>query len=176
MPGLSRLANLFCLGCKRDSRLEDSCPVPPIGTPTYELYVKHGVGPITYNEVWIRYTRKDGVLKWPQNGSFDTEILDNLEVRLFKKKARPAMLDYFRLWRKEAKQKEIKLAKKNKREKVTATDERRMSWPYSLSTQKVAKLDSDRQRMVSYLLHQTALDITKPKFQCKRAKEKDSCC
>ncbi|KAJ1081580.1 hypothetical protein NDU88_001759 [Pleurodeles waltl] len=117
MPGLSRLGNLFCLGCKRDSRLEDSCPVPPIGTPTYELYVKHGVGPITYNEVWIRYTRKDGVLKWPQNGSFDTEILDNLEVRLFKKKARPAMFDSFRLWRKEAKQKEIKLAKKNKREK-----------------------------------------------------------
>lgn len=117
MPGLSRLGNLFCLGCNRDSRLEDSCPVPPIGTPTYELYVKHGVGPITYNNVWVRYTRKDGVLKWPQYGSFDTEILDNLEVRLFKKKARPAMFDSFRLWRKEAKQKEIKLVKKNKREK-----------------------------------------------------------
>ncbi|XP_078533238.1 uncharacterized protein LOC144819125 [Lissotriton helveticus] len=118
MPGLSRLGNLFCLGCNnRDSRLEDSCPVPPIGTPTYELYVKNGVGPITYNEVWIRYTRKDGVLKWPQYGSFDTEILDNLEVKLFKKKARPAMFDSFRLWRKEAKQKEIKLEKKNKRER-----------------------------------------------------------
>ncbi|XP_078524391.1 uncharacterized protein LOC144797594 [Lissotriton helveticus] len=118
MPGLRRFGNLFCLGCNnRDSRLEDSCPVPPIGTPTYELYVKHGVGPITYNEVWIKYTRKDGVLKWPQYGSFDTEILDNLEVKLFKKKARPAMFDSFRLWRKEAKQKEIKLAKKNKRER-----------------------------------------------------------
>ncbi|XP_078539849.1 uncharacterized protein LOC144824695 [Lissotriton helveticus] len=117
MPGLSRLGNLFCCGSNRDSRLEDSCPVPPIGTPTYELYVKHGVGPITYNEVWIKYTTKDGVLKWPQHGSFDTEILDNLEVKLFKKKARPAMFDSFRLWRKEAKQKEIKLAKKNKRER-----------------------------------------------------------
>ncbi|XP_078502829.1 uncharacterized protein LOC144761225 [Lissotriton helveticus] len=117
MPGLSRLGNLFCCGSNKDSRLEDSCPVPPIGTPTYELYVKHGVGPITYNEVWIRYTRKDGVLKWPQYGSFDTEILDNLEVKLFKKKARPAMFDSFRLWRKEAKQKEIKLVKKNKRER-----------------------------------------------------------
>ncbi|XP_078539691.1 uncharacterized protein LOC144824481 [Lissotriton helveticus] len=117
MPGLSRLGNLFCLGCNRDSRLEDSCPVPQIGTPTYELYVKHGVGPITYNEVWIKYTRKDGVLKWPQYGSFDTEILDNLEVRLFKKKARPARFDSFRLWRKEVKQKEIKLEKKNKRER-----------------------------------------------------------
>ncbi|XP_078542078.1 uncharacterized protein LOC144827747 [Lissotriton helveticus] len=118
MPCLSRLGNLFCLGCSnRDFRFEDSCPVPPIGTPTYELYVKHGVGPITYNVVWIRYTRKDGVLKWPQYGSFDTEILDNLELKLFKKKARPAMFDSFRLWCKEAKQKEIKLAKKNKRER-----------------------------------------------------------
>ncbi|KAJ1127241.1 hypothetical protein NDU88_005644, partial [Pleurodeles waltl] len=116
MPGLSRYGNLFCLGYNRDSRLEDSCPVPPIGTPTYELYVKHGIGPLTYNEVWIRYTRKDGVLKWPQYGSFHTEILNNLEVKLFKKKARPAMFDSFRLWRKEAKQKEIKLAKRNKRE------------------------------------------------------------
>ncbi|XP_078521695.1 uncharacterized protein LOC144790943 [Lissotriton helveticus] len=107
---------LSCFSCNSDSQLEDSCLVPPIGTPLYDLYCKFGVGPISYNEIWIRYTEKDGVLSWPLHGSFEPEILDNLERRLFKKKARPAMFDSFRYWRKESKQREIKKLKKEQKE------------------------------------------------------------
>ncbi|KAJ1182925.1 hypothetical protein NDU88_008102 [Pleurodeles waltl] len=107
-----------------DSRLEETCPAPPAGTPNHDIYVKYGIGPIIWSDIWRKRTKGSSDLQWPIHGTFDKDKLDYLQERLFVTKSRPGMFDSLRTWQKEADQRRRKAEKELQRHKTRTVTEK----------------------------------------------------
>ncbi|KAJ1163027.1 hypothetical protein NDU88_003490 [Pleurodeles waltl] len=112
----------MCCFCKGTNlRLEESQPAPPEGTPSRDMYVKHGLSSIMYSTLWNKYTRADPELRWPIHGSFDLRKIEYVEQCMCKRKSRQDMFDCVRMWEKEARgrvKREQALLEKEQRKNV----------------------------------------------------------
>ncbi|KAJ1124335.1 hypothetical protein NDU88_002796 [Pleurodeles waltl] len=75
-------------------------PTPPEDTPAYAVMEERGVAPCPWLKRWCKLTEKDGCLAFPENGSFNIMILENLRKALTEQKPRqrPAQFEALAFW------------------------------------------------------------------------------
>lgn len=56
----------------------EGIPIPPPRTPASFMMLERGYHTCTWLENWIKYMEDDGVLAFPEHGTFNVRILQNL--------------------------------------------------------------------------------------------------
>ncbi|KAJ1208199.1 hypothetical protein NDU88_003585 [Pleurodeles waltl] len=78
----------------------DGEPTPPEGTPAYMVMEKKGVAPCLWMKQWHKLTEKEGCLAFPEHGTFNPKVLENLRWMLSTQKTpqRPAQYEALAIW------------------------------------------------------------------------------
>ncbi|KAJ1125187.1 hypothetical protein NDU88_003623 [Pleurodeles waltl] len=78
----------------------DGEPTPPEGTPAYIVMEEKGVAPCLRLKQWRKLTEKEGCLAFPEHGTFNTRVLENLRWMLStqKRPPRPAQYEALAVW------------------------------------------------------------------------------
>ncbi|KAJ1149345.1 hypothetical protein NDU88_002155 [Pleurodeles waltl] len=78
----------------------DGEPTPPEGTPAYIVMEEKGVAPCLWMKQWRKLTEKEGCLAFPEHGTFNTRVLENLRWMLSTQKPppRPAQYEALAVW------------------------------------------------------------------------------
>ncbi len=108
--------------------------------PVKYMYDSYGTDSVKFVATWSKITADDGLLKFPQNGTFDRTRLENLREKLISYTGRDKHLSSLRLWRNESRRRNAEsqiasLTDQNK--KLIAQLEERKN-----TTQTETKLDS----------------------------------
>lgn len=82
--------------------------IPPPQTPAAFMMIKYGYHVCLWIENWVEYTKGDGALAFPHDGSFYLGVLRHLRKRMQKlePKPRPAQFESLTEWEEEAYERE----------------------------------------------------------------------
>ncbi|KAJ1107905.1 hypothetical protein NDU88_005292 [Pleurodeles waltl] len=87
---------------KRDAYImaSEGEPTPPEGIPAYIVMEEKGVPPCLWIKQWRKLTEKEGCLAFPDHGTFNTRILENMRWMLcvHKPPLRPAQYEALAVW------------------------------------------------------------------------------
>ncbi|KAJ1105295.1 hypothetical protein NDU88_002703 [Pleurodeles waltl] len=78
----------------------DGEPTPPESTPAYTVMEEKGVSPCLWMKQWRKLTEKEGCLAFPEHGTFNPKVLENLRWMLSTQKPppRPAQYEALAIW------------------------------------------------------------------------------
>ncbi|XP_078521677.1 uncharacterized protein LOC144790913 [Lissotriton helveticus] len=137
MSLISKVKNYFKTDKPIKSR--EGVLVPAPNTPASFMMFDRGYNTCVWLENWVKYTKDDGVLAFPLDGTFNGRILFNLRTRMNELHPRPRLTQYEALeeWEIEAFERERPrmdkgLTKWYPRQKQESRDKRMKQWRQSM--------------------------------------------
>ncbi|KAJ1200889.1 hypothetical protein NDU88_004710 [Pleurodeles waltl] len=105
-------------------------PTPPENSLAYIVMEERGVAPCFWLKQWCKLTEKQGALAFPEYGTFNLRILDQLRMTLYETKPlpRPAQFEALAVWELVARQQQEITFQRRIRKVEKSLSEARWDW------------------------------------------------